>query len=60
MNELEIENEQDTVTISKKEYDELVNDSSFLFALQAAGVDNWEGYDEAIRIQNEEIEEDEE
>lgn len=39
-----------TVEISKKEYNELVQDSRFLNALRAAGVDNWEGYDEAFDI----------
>jgi len=35
---------KETVTISKKEYDQLIKDSEFLDALRAAGVDNWEGY----------------
>lgn len=34
----------ETVTIPKEKYDELVEDSEFLNALRAAGVDNWEGY----------------
>lgn len=34
-----------TVTVPKADYDELVADSAFLACLQAAGVDNWEGYD---------------
>ena len=37
------------VTISKKEYEELQRDRDYLFALQEAGVDNWEGYSEAMR-----------
>jgi hypothetical protein len=37
-------NMEETVTISKEEYDELVADSKFLLALRGAGVDNWEGY----------------
>ena len=32
------------VTIQREEYDALLNDSKFLRALEAAGVDNWEGY----------------
>ncbi len=36
--------DKETVTISKKEYDRLIEDSEFLTALEAAGVDNWEGY----------------
>lgn len=35
----------DTVTISTKQYNELISNQKFLFALQAAGVDNWDGYD---------------
>ena len=38
----------DTVTISKEEYDELLDDSKFLSALRACGVDNWSGYDNAL------------
>jgi len=33
-----------TVTIPKADYEILVAASDFLDALQAAGVDNWEGY----------------
>lgn len=40
----------DMVTIPKKEYDKLFNDSEFLNALRAAGVDNWEGYSEALKL----------
>lgn len=39
----------DTVTISKKEYDSLVKDSRILGALRAGGVDNWDGYSDSIR-----------
>lgn len=38
-----MENEE-TITITKEEYLELLNDSLFLAALRAGGVDNWEGY----------------
>jgi hypothetical protein len=41
------------VTISKEEYDQLVDDSKTLAALQAAGVDNWNGYDYAMEILSE-------
>lgn len=34
--------------------DELEQDRDLLFAIQAAGVDNWNGYEEALRIYNEE------
>ncbi len=43
----------ETVTISKKEYDQLIKDSEFLEALRAAGVDNWDGYSYAFEILNE-------
>lgn len=35
---------EEQITISKKEYDQLVADSEFLQNLHDAGVDNWEGY----------------
>lgn len=34
----------ETVTITKAEYDDLWEDRVFLRCLEAAGVDNWEGY----------------
>jgi len=37
-----------TITILKSEYDSLVRDAKFLNALQANGVDNWDGYDYAV------------
>lgn len=37
--------EEETVTISKKEYDELVDAAMWADALDAAGVDCWDGYD---------------
>lgn len=51
-------NEPETVTIPKDEYDRLVKDSDWLGCLEAAGVDSWEGFEEAIRIRNEESETD--
>ena len=42
--------EEKTVTISKESYDELLEDQAFLNALQAAGVDNWSGYDYAQEL----------
>lgn len=42
--------EDNMVTIPKKEYDSLVEDSDFLLALEAAGVDNWDGYENAQDI----------
>ncbi len=41
---------EETVTISKKEYEELLEDQKFLDALKGAGVDNWEGYDYAFEL----------
>ncbi|ASZ74941.1 host RecBCD nuclease inhibitor [Rhodococcus phage Trina] len=35
---------EETVTISKQQYDSLVEDSEFLQRLQDGGVDNWPGY----------------
>lgn len=37
--------EEEMVTITKEEYEELLADSKFLACLDAAGVDNWDGYD---------------
>lgn len=42
----------ETVTIPKEQYDKLVEDQHWLSCLAAAGVDNWEGYDQAIEILN--------
>jgi hypothetical protein len=41
---------EETITITKQEYDQLVEDQQFLHALQNAGVDNWEGYDYALEL----------
>ena len=37
-------NDEEQVTISKAEYDRLIEDQKTLNALEAGGVDNWEGY----------------
>lgn len=37
-----------TVTISESKYQKLLKDSEILNALYGAGVDNWEGYGEAL------------
>lgn len=42
--------EGDTVTISKSKYDELIEESRWLNCLESAGVDNWEGIDEARNL----------
>ena len=38
------------VVISKELYEALLNRDQKLCALEAAGVDNWDGYDEALSI----------
>lgn len=40
---------EETITISKRYYEELVERSTELAALDAYGVDNWEGYGDAMR-----------
>ena len=50
-------NDSETVTISRKEYDQLQKDADMLNALEAGGVDNWEGYSEAHRYLREQAEE---
>jgi len=39
---------EETVTISKEYLEELERESRILGALYAAGVDNWEWYDDAL------------
>lgn len=41
---------EETVTISKERYLELMEAETFLNALKAAGVDNWDGYSYAQDI----------
>jgi len=38
------------VDIDKKTYDELVKDQLMLRALEACGLDNWEGYNIALDL----------
>jgi hypothetical protein len=40
------------VTIPAEEYYQLMRDSAKLTALEAAGVDNWDGYDYAMELLN--------
>jgi len=44
---------EETVTITKKEYDELLERDRWLCALEAAGLDNWEGCEQAVDILDE-------
>lgn len=39
-----------TVTIPKAEYEKLLEDQFWLECLESAGVDSWDGYDEAIQL----------
>lgn len=45
--------EPEMVVITKAEYDRLLDVDDWMDCLEAAGVDNWEGYDEAHRIRRE-------
>lgn len=40
----------ETVTITKEEYERLVRDSELLGCLEACGVDNWNGWDDAMEM----------
>jgi hypothetical protein len=42
--------EQEMVTISKKEYEDMLDDLTWLTCLEDAGVDNWSGYEYAIQL----------
>ena len=41
---------EEMITITKDEYDELVEAASWLSALEDAGVDNWEGIEFAQEL----------
>ena len=47
----------DTVTISKKRYEELLESEDWLLCLESAGVDNQSGIDFAREIQQEQQDE---
>ncbi|GAA4879026.1 hypothetical protein GCM10023310_68930 [Paenibacillus vulneris] len=40
----------ETVTISKAEYERLLDREYFLDCLEACGVDNWQGYGDAYEM----------
>lgn len=42
--------DDDEVIVEKTWFDKVNRNLAMLTALKAAGVDNWEGYDEAIKI----------
>lgn len=46
---------EEMVTITKKEYDRLAKVDDWMDALEAAGVDNWDGVDLAHDIFNDEV-----
>lgn len=50
---------EEMIYISKERYEELLDAENLLDALQCAGVDNWEGYDYAMELYEEECEDDE-
>jgi len=41
---------EETITIKKSEYDQLLIDQRWLNALEQCGVDNWDGYDYAHEL----------
>lgn len=43
----------ETITMSKTEYESLLEDRKWRIAFENAGVDNWEGYDYARELLNE-------
>ena len=45
----------DTVTISASEYKQLLKAQAKLDALEGAGVDNWQGYDDAMDLYRDEM-----
>jgi hypothetical protein len=45
--------ETETITITRAEYQRLLEDSNKLLALKSVGVGNWDGYDEALELFNE-------
>lgn len=44
---------KETITITKEEYDELLERDKFLTCLENAGVDNWDGIEYAHELLNE-------
>jgi len=46
----DIVEEYKIITISVDEYEQLKTDRDKLAALEAVGVDNWEGYDDAMQL----------
>ena len=42
----------EVITITKKEYLDLIKDQRLLLALEAVGVEEWEKYETALKINN--------
>lgn len=51
--------EPDEVSLPLSEFERLMDVDRFMDALEAAGVDNWDGYDIACQVYNGDISEDE-
>ena len=49
---------EETITITKSEYESLLEDRKRLRSLEAAGVDNWSGYDYARELYEEDDDDD--
>jgi hypothetical protein len=47
---------EETVTITKKAYDQLIKRDEWLGYLEAAGVDNWQGIDDAYQMRQDDEE----
>lgn len=45
---------EEEITVSRKVYEALLESQSKLWRLEAAGVDNWEGYDYALEGEDDE------
>lgn len=41
---------EETIIISKSDYEQLLRDQELLGCLEACGVDNWSGWDDAIEM----------
>ena len=46
----ELDMETETITITRAEYQRLLEDSNKLLALESVGVDSWKCYDEAMEL----------
>lgn len=53
-----IHDPDDVIVLTQEDYQQLQYDSALLYALETAGVDNWEGYEIAIQLLNGDLDED--